>query len=149
MIISLPLLLGGVIWAYRYRFIPYFMAQYPNTPFRRSIYMSKLLTEHGVGIKLFLLDVSFLGWYLIGGLLFGLGMFFVRPYHEATLAQAYKFYTEANPSFQREVEYEMKLKRCREESLEIEEIEVKIKKLKARVEGLRVKTEEMKGGINL
>ena len=149
LMISLPLLLGGVMWAYRYRFIPYFMAQYPNTPFCRSIYMSKLLTEQGVGVKLIFLDVSFLGWYLIGGLLFGLGIFLVRPYHEATFAQAYKFYTEANLSFQSEVEYEMRLKGCREESLEVEEIEVKIEKLKAGVEGLKAKTEEMKGGTNL
>lgn len=39
--------------------------------------------------EMFVLDLSFMGWYLLGGLLFGIGVFFVDPYNEATYARLY------------------------------------------------------------
>lgn len=38
---------------------------------------------------MFVLDLSFLGWYFLGALLFGLGVFFVTPYEEATIARLF------------------------------------------------------------
>ena len=38
---------------------------------------------------MFLLDLSFLGWYLLGLLFFGIGSIFVYPYEEATYAKLY------------------------------------------------------------
>ena len=35
--------------------------------------------------KLFLLDLSFIGWYILGALCFGIGILFVAPY--VTLAR--------------------------------------------------------------
>jgi uncharacterized membrane protein len=38
---------------------------------------------------MFVLDLSFIGWYLLGGFFFGIGAFFVDPYAEATYARLY------------------------------------------------------------
>ena len=170
LIITLPLLLLGVIWSYRYRFLPYVIAQYPNVHYRRIMDMSKTLTEDGVGIKLFLLDLSFIGWYLIGGLLFGLGFFLVRPYHEGTLAQAYRYQTGVNSSFQQGMKYEVGLKLERgelpedeeseskneelkveteEQEMKIEDMKEEIGEEKVKIGGLKVEAEEMKGGASL
>jgi uncharacterized membrane protein len=43
----------------------------------------------GHKFDMFVLDLSFLGWYLLGSLLFGIGMFFVMPYENATKAELY------------------------------------------------------------
>lgn len=40
-------------------------------------------------LDLFLLDLSFIGWYLLGSLCFGLGTLWVAPYHKAAKAQFY------------------------------------------------------------
>lgn len=38
---------------------------------------------------MFILDLSFLGWYILGTLMLGIGVLFVNPYYEATYAQLY------------------------------------------------------------
>ena len=40
--------------------------------------------------KLFLLDLSFIGWYLLGILCLGVGVLFVIPYHEQARAEFYE-----------------------------------------------------------
>ena len=41
-------------------------------------------------MKLFLLDLSFIGWYLLGSLVCGIGALFVVPYHEMARANFYE-----------------------------------------------------------
>ena len=43
---------------------------------------------HGYKFELFILELSFLGWYLLGSLII-FGAYFVHPYLEATIAEAY------------------------------------------------------------
>ena len=40
--------------------------------------------------QLFCLDFSFLGWYIVGALCFGIGVFFVAPYHQMARANFYE-----------------------------------------------------------
>lgn len=40
--------------------------------------------------RLFCLDCSFIGWYILGAICFGVGIFFVMPYHEAARANFYE-----------------------------------------------------------
>lgn len=40
--------------------------------------------------QLFRLDLSFLGWYLVGLLCFGVGIFFIFPYHHQARANFYE-----------------------------------------------------------
>ena len=43
----------------------------------------------GHKFNMFVLDVSFWGWYLLGALLFFVGILFVTPYYNSTRAQLY------------------------------------------------------------
>ena len=44
----------------------------------------------GYKMKLFLLDLSFIGWYIIGTLACGIGILFVYPYHMTARANFYE-----------------------------------------------------------
>ena len=44
----------------------------------------------GQKMNAFVLDLSFIGWHFVSALTFGLaGIFFVRPYYQATFAELY------------------------------------------------------------
>jgi len=43
----------------------------------------------GKKLQLFCLDLSFLGWYIVGLLCFGVGVFFVAPYHQMARTNFY------------------------------------------------------------
>ena len=43
----------------------------------------------GQKMDLFVLDLSFLGWIILGALCCGIGLLFVQPYPEATKAEVY------------------------------------------------------------
>ena len=43
----------------------------------------------GHKMQLFFLDISFIGWYIVGYLTLGIGLLFVRPYHELAKANFY------------------------------------------------------------
>ena len=53
-----------------------------------SITKSKEMMN-GYKWKLFKLSLSFIGWYLLGALTFGIGMLFLAPYVDATMAEFY------------------------------------------------------------
>jgi uncharacterized membrane protein len=44
---------------------------------------------HGHKFRMFVLDLSFLGWILLGLLALGIGVLFVQPYINATKAELY------------------------------------------------------------
>ena len=73
---------------YEYSMIPYLLAEYPEMTAEEAFAGSKELTKGYKG-ELFVLDLSFLGWALLGSLAFGVGTYFVLPYMQATWAQAY------------------------------------------------------------
>lgn len=85
---SLLLVVPGIIKAYQYTFVPYLLAENPDMEPARAAEISTLMTD-GEKWNIFVLDLSFVGWNLLGVLLFGLGMLFVNPYYEATRAELY------------------------------------------------------------
>lgn len=78
----------GIIKFYSYRMVPYILADNPNIGAVRAITLSRNMTR-GNKWRMFVLDLSFLGWYLLGLLCFGIGVFFVNPYYFATEAELY------------------------------------------------------------
>jgi len=40
-------------------------------------------------MNMFVMDLSFIGWFILGGLLFGFGFVLVMPYYNATFAELY------------------------------------------------------------
>lgn len=81
--------IGGVIKHYEYILIPYILAENPKISRRDAFFLSKQLMRHHKR-KLFLLDLSFLGWQILS--LFTLGLLdliFVIPYQSGCRAELY------------------------------------------------------------
>lgn len=85
---TLLLIIPGIIKAYSYSMVPFLMASNPNLSYKEAIDLSNDMT---VGHKwdMFVLDLSFIGWYLLGLIACGLGGVFVNPYYLMTKAELY------------------------------------------------------------
>ena len=91
----------GVIKAYEYSMIPYLLAENPNLLAENpnlsadeAFSLSKQMTT-GQKMDLFVLDLSFLGWIILGLICCGIGILFVLPYPEATNAEVYLILKES------------------------------------------------------
>ena len=84
----LLLIVPGLIKAYEYSMIPYLLAENPNLSASEAFSLSKQMTT-GQKMNLFVLDLSFLGWIILGLICCGIGILFVQPYLEATKAEVY------------------------------------------------------------
>jgi len=85
---TLLLIIPGIIKAYAYRMVPYILADNPNIDTMRALELSNEMTK-GQKFDIFILDLSFIGWYLLGLLACGMGVVFVRPYQDETNAELY------------------------------------------------------------
>ena len=81
---SMLFIVPGVVAAYSYRFALYNLLEDPSLSPLEALRMSKAQT-YGYKAELFILDLSFLGWFLLAALTFDLLSIFVMPYHTQTL----------------------------------------------------------------
>jgi len=91
---TLLLIIPGIIKSYAYRMVPYILSDNPNIDFRRAVELSDDMTS-GQKFDIFVLDLSFIGWYILGGLALGIGVFFVNPYVYGTNAELYNVLKES------------------------------------------------------
>lgn len=84
----LLLIIPGIVKSYAYSQVPYILADNPNIGYNRAVELSKQMTQGHKG-NMFVLDLSFLGWILLGLLALGIGVLFVQPYINATKAELY------------------------------------------------------------
>lgn len=91
---SLLLFIPGIIKAYEYAMIPYILAENPEIDSFRAFELSKEMMM-GQKWNYFILQLSFIGWFLLGFILCGLGGLFVQPYYEATFAEFYGWARES------------------------------------------------------
>jgi uncharacterized membrane protein len=66
----------------------YIQQDNPEREARECLQESMIMMD-GYKWQLFCLDLSFIGWYLLGSLCFGIGVFFVTPYHELARTNFY------------------------------------------------------------
>lgn len=85
---SLLFVIPGIIASYRYALMPYLMAEYEMGALD-AMQESKRLMD-GNKARLFCLDLSFIGWNLLGVLTFGIGLLWVNPYQQAARAAFYQ-----------------------------------------------------------
>ena len=85
---ALLLLVPGIIAAYRYSMAPYLMAEYPEMGIREAVNRSKELMQDNKG-RLFCLDLSFIGWWLLSILTFGILSLWITPYVQTARAAFY------------------------------------------------------------
>ncbi|HBP38464.1 MAG TPA: hypothetical protein DD640_06950 [Clostridiales bacterium] len=81
---NIPLL----IKTYSYRMTPWILGDNSQIGFKRALKLSMDLTR-GHKWKMFVLDLSFIGWFILGGLACGVGVLFVLPYYQAVQAELY------------------------------------------------------------
>lgn len=86
---SLLFVVPGIIKYYSYSMAYYIKADNPELTANQCIKASMALME-GHKMDLFILDLSFIGWYIVGSLCLGVGTLWVAPYHQATRAQFYE-----------------------------------------------------------
>lgn len=85
---TLLFIIPGIIKSYAYRMVPYILADNPSIGYNRAIELSNEMTR-GEKWDIFVLDLSFIGWYLLGSLALLIGTLFVNPYSDATNAELY------------------------------------------------------------
>lgn len=85
---TLLLVVPGIIKSYEYYMVPYLVAEYPEKDRKEIFALSKQMMT-GYKFDTFILELSFIGWFLLGVLACGIGTLFVMPYYEGTKAQLY------------------------------------------------------------
>lgn len=88
---SLLLIIPGIVKTYAYAMAPYIQqdAEGEGKHWKTCLDASRAMMK-GYKWKLFLLDLSFLGWYIVGALCLGVGILFVVPYHEMARTNFYE-----------------------------------------------------------
>lgn len=85
---SLLLIIPGIIKAYEYTFVNYLKADDPKLTGEQCRNLSSRMTE-GYKWDIFVLHLSFIGWWLLSALTFGLVGIYVYPYYYTTMALLY------------------------------------------------------------
>jgi len=79
----------GIIKGLSYSMIPFILEDCPNVPATEAMKLSMRMTNGYKG-QIFVMGLSFIGWYLLSALTFGiLGLVFVNPYMYTTQAGYY------------------------------------------------------------
>lgn len=85
---SLLLVVPGIVKALSWSMSFYVRAEHPDYTWRQCLDASAALTSGHKG-EIFLLYLSFVGWYIVGALCFGVGTLWVQAYVQAALSQCY------------------------------------------------------------
>ena len=85
---TLLLVVPGIIKAYEYYMVPYILAENPDIHYKDALNLSREMM-YGQKMNVFVLELSFIGWELLGAFACGIGIYFVLPYIEATFAELY------------------------------------------------------------
>ena len=85
---GLLFIIPGIVKAYAYSMAFYIKADHPNYGWRECLDAS-IEMMRGHKWELFMLDLSFLGWLIVGALCLGLGTLWVAPYQQQSRAIFY------------------------------------------------------------
>lgn len=84
-------IVGGIIKHYSYYVVPYIVAENPDIDPLKAINLSRKMMD-GHKWECFILELSFLGWEILGAATFGLTqVFYSNPYQECTLINYYVY----------------------------------------------------------
>ena len=87
---SLLLVIPGIVMAYAYSMTFYIMKDNPNLTALEAMKKSKEMMN-GYKMQAFLLDLSFIGWWIVGILTCGIGTLWVAPYAQAAKTELYEY----------------------------------------------------------
>ncbi len=86
---TLLLIIPGIVKTYSYAMLPYILKDHPEMCYDKAIDTSMRMMQ-GHKVKLFLLDLSFIGWILLCLLTAGLGFIVLVPYMSVARAAFYE-----------------------------------------------------------
>ncbi len=87
---SMLFVIPGIVKGYSYSLAMYIKSENPQISASQAIELSKKMTN-GRKMDLFVLDLSYIGWFLLSGITFNiLGILYVLPYYQAAKAFAYE-----------------------------------------------------------
>ena len=86
---TLLFIIPGIIKALSYSMTPYILKDYPDLKNNAAIEKSMQMME-GHKSELFVLTLTFIGWYIISILTLGIGLLFLIPYVNTTVAHFYE-----------------------------------------------------------
>ena len=86
---TLLLIVPGIIKSYEYRFVHNIIHDNPNLSQSQARDLSRRMTD-GFKADLFVLDFSFILWYILVGLTFGIAALYVVPYVSTANAMCYE-----------------------------------------------------------
>lgn len=97
---SLLLVVPGIVKYYSWSLVYYVKIDHPEYDWRRCMAESAALMR-GHKLEKFVLDLSFIGWSILGALCFGVGTLWVMSYAAATEAEYYTYVkrAQASPEF--------------------------------------------------
>ncbi|MCI1966586.1 MAG: DUF975 family protein [Oscillospiraceae bacterium] len=87
---TLLLVIPGIVKLVQYSMVPFLLSDNPSLPGERARTISRMMTDGQKG-AIFVFWLSFLGWFCLGLLCFGVGVLFVLPYFSAAEAELYLF----------------------------------------------------------
>lgn len=96
---TLLLIVPGIIKGLSYMLVPFILNDFPELKPLEAITLSRRMMDGFKG-KAFLLGLSFILWGLLIVFTFGLALFYVGPYYQATFAQ---FYEEVKSKYEERV----------------------------------------------
>ncbi len=86
---TLLLIIPGIVKSYAYSMAYFVKIDNPEYSAKQALDESERLMK-GKKMKLFLLDLSFIGWYILGALCFGIGTLWVNAYQQAARTEFYR-----------------------------------------------------------
>lgn len=99
----LLLVIPGIVKHFSYRMVPFLTVDYPELSVTQTITLSREMMD-GEKWKAFVLDLSFILWWLLAIITVGIvGVFYVGPYMEATNAELYHRLSEKIPDILPEI----------------------------------------------
>ena len=85
----LLMIIPGIYFSYVFRFVPYIAAENPDIGWKEALKRSKEMTK-GHKLELFVLNLSFTGWYILSFIIPVFGKYLVKPYYDATYTEVYE-----------------------------------------------------------
>lgn len=83
------LIIPGIVKSYSYALTPFILKDEPELRYNAAIEKSMRMMD-GYKMKLFLLDLSFIGWMILSILTLGIGLLFLQPYMNTARAAFYE-----------------------------------------------------------
>ncbi len=85
---SLLFVIPGIVKGYSYSMAYYIKCDHPEYNWRQCMNESMRIMN-GHKMELFVQDLSFIGWYIVGAFALGVGSLWVIPYHRAATTHFY------------------------------------------------------------